>query len=45
MKDVSSIIICLAIGKACSYFSLPLPAPVTLVGVLMVFAFYLGSKL
>ena len=42
LKLVIGVVIALLIGAACRYFKLPVPAPPTLYGVLLIFAITAG---
>jgi XapX domain-containing protein len=42
LKLIIGIIIALIIGAACRYFKLPVPAPPTIYGVLLILAITLG---
>ena len=41
-KLIIGLVIALVIGAACRYFELPVPAPPTVYGVLLIFAISLG---
>jgi hypothetical protein len=42
MKIVIGFLICLAIGIACKRFGIPLPGPISFVGVAMIAALWFG---